>query len=116
MCMRFLLQMDEGKKEKTIAAPVAGKKDRAAGSSGSGGGTAGGKGPKVAKPQAAAANAPPLRSRESYGPGLIDIGANLVDRMYAGEYHGSQYHAPDLHAGCSDKNVVLSIWNACQVS
>lgn len=27
----------------------------------------------------------------------IDIGANLLDRMYRGEYHGKEYHAVDLN-------------------
>lgn len=27
-----------------------------------------------------------------------DIGANLTDSMFQGEYHGKSYHAPDLDA------------------
>eukprot|EP00736_Rhodelphis_marinus_P009916 Rmarinus@m.18850 len=27
---------------------------------------------------------------------FIDIGANLTDRMYQGEYNGKKYHDPDL--------------------
>ena len=27
---------------------------------------------------------------------LIDIGANLLDTMYQGEYNDKHYHAPDL--------------------
>lgn len=27
-----------------------------------------------------------------------DIGANLTDAMFKGEYHGKSYHAPDLDA------------------
>ena len=29
---------------------------------------------------------------------LIDIGANLLDTMYQGEYNDKHYHAPDLEA------------------
>ena len=29
---------------------------------------------------------------------LIDIGANLLDAMYQGEYNDKHYHAPDLEA------------------
>ncbi len=29
---------------------------------------------------------------------LIDIGVNLTDPMYRGEYNGKQYHPPDLDA------------------
>ncbi|KAF2369099.1 Metal-dependent hydrolase [Trinorchestia longiramus] len=29
---------------------------------------------------------------------FIDIGANLCDGMYQGEYHGSKKHTPDLDA------------------
>jgi|AntAceMinimDraft_12_1070368.scaffolds.fasta_scaffold165916_1 hypothetical protein len=29
-------------------------------------------------------------------PRLIDIGANLLDGMFQGYYHGKQYHQPDL--------------------
>ena len=31
-------------------------------------------------------------------PVLFDIGANLLDRMFQGEYNGSSYHDPDLDA------------------
>ena len=27
---------------------------------------------------------------------VLDIGANLTDSMYLGEYHGSKKHEPDL--------------------
>ena len=30
--------------------------------------------------------------------GLIDIGANLLDSMFQGEYRGKQAHPPDLQA------------------
>lgn len=31
-------------------------------------------------------------------PRMIDIGANLLDSMYAGRYNDKDYHAPDLDA------------------
>eukprot|EP00892_Ulva_mutabilis_P006224 jgi/Ulvmu1/3974/UM182_0002.1 len=36
----------------------------------------------------------------------IDIGANLLDTMYQGEYHGKQHHEPDLDA------VLQRAWDA----
>lgn len=36
----------------------------------------------------------------------IDIGANLLDPMYHGEYHGKSYHDDDLDA------VLSRAWNA----
>eukprot|EP01025_Chloroclados_australasicus_P057529 TRINITY_DN7174_c0_g1_i1.p1 TRINITY_DN7174_c0_g1~~TRINITY_DN7174_c0_g1_i1.p1 ORF type:complete len:366 (+),score=47.49 TRINITY_DN7174_c0_g1_i1:61-1158(+) len=35
-------------------------------------------------------------SNSSVSMKFIDIGANLLDGMYQGRYHGNQYHAPDL--------------------
>ena len=34
----------------------------------------------------------PTKRRRSY----IDVGANLTDGMFRGEYHGKTYHDPDL--------------------
>ena len=35
---------------------------------------------------------------------FIDIGANLTDAMYAGDYNGSNRHRPDLQVWCYMNN------------
>lgn len=44
-------------------------------------------------------NMPPKSPRNDAAPPrrYVDIGANLTDKMFQGEYHGKRYHAPDLH-------------------
>lgn len=37
-----------------------------------------------------------LRPAKLGGFGLIDIGANLLDDMFQGRYHGKERHEPDL--------------------
>ena len=41
---------------------------------------------------------PPLQPTAGAPAGLIDIGANLLDTMFQGEYRGKQAHPPDLQA------------------
>ena len=41
---------------------------------------------------------PPLEPTAGAPAGLIDIGANLLDTMFQGEYRGKQAHPPDLQA------------------
>ena len=36
--------------------------------------------------------------RPGLGVGLIDIGANLLDDMFQGRYHGKERHQPDLES------------------